>query len=282
MLFLCCAILSFGESESSLSIKPLFAFVVCVMLSGCGFSPQQPQQQPTATITLTLTPQPNLTATKSANQAATKTMVAINVRATQTELFSPRATAVANAAITLDEIATAANGIDGIDISKAILFFGPADGQIKDALNNFVAIYNPKLSLKDFVVSIRFINPYDTATVGKWDYGVFFRNQNGNNQYRLVFFSNQSWTLRNEKPGTYIYSSNDKKLKAKVGEENTIWLIVIDKKAYLFINGIYTQSLDLGSEPIRGDVSPAAGVYYGNIIEDSIIEFRDFTVWELP
>jgi hypothetical protein len=140
---------------------------------------------------------------------------------------------------------------------------------------------NPKLVVKNFVVSIKFINPYDTSTTGKWDYGILFRNRYGNNQYRLVLLSNQSWTLRNEKIDTYIYSSNDKNIKAKAGEENTIWLIAIDAKAYIFINGIYTKTLDIGKPPSEGDISPATGLYYGNLTKKRITEYKDFTVWSL-
>ena len=263
-------------------MKALYAFLVCVMLSGCGVAAQPPPTA-TATITRTLTPQPNLTATKRAIQAATQTMRVNEAHETQTEVAKPTATALAKAASALEEITNAANGIEGIDIQEARLAFGPRDDEITDTADDFVATFDPGFSVANFVASIKFINPYDTATRGKWDYGFFFRNQYGDKQYRLVVLSNQSWTLLNGETGTYIYSSNDKNLKAQAGEENAIWLIVIDKKAHLFVNGSYAKSMDLGNGPARGDVSPATGVYYGNVLEAaSSTEFRDFMVWRLP
>ena len=69
---------------------------------------------------------------------------------------------------------------------------------------------------------------------------------------------------------------------AKAGEENSIWLIVIDSKAHLFINGIFTKSLDVSSSLEAGDISPATGLYYGNLTAKRITEYQDFMVWSLP
>lgn len=264
-------------------MKAFCAFLVCIMLLGCG---APAQQSPTATATMprTLTPtlQPDLTAIKKAIQGATQTMAANHAAATSTARVAPTVTARAEGAIMLNEIADTVNKLAGIDIHDAILYLGPRDGKIEDTPDNFVATYDSGLILKNFVASIKFINPYDTATKGKWDYGLFFRNQRGNKQYRLIVLSNQSWTLLNSLTNTYIYSSNDKSLKSKAGEENTIWLIVFDNKAYLFVNGSYVKTMNLGKGPVRGDVSPAAGIYYGNVMGEDSTDFRDFTVWSLP
>ena len=263
-------------------MKAFYVFLVCVMLTGCGVAAQQP---PTATATFppTETPTPNLTATYEVNRAATLTKSASNYSALLTQRAAPTVTAIAYAASLLDEISSAATNIDGFDEDSAILSLGPRDGEIEDEADDFVGLYATELSLANFVVSIKFINPYDTAIVGKWDYGFFFRDQT-DGQYRLAILSNQSWALlrRDGAASTYIYSSNDKNLTAKEGEENTIWLIVIDKKAHLFINGIYAQSMDLGKDPSRGGLFPATGMYYGNANSKGSTEFRDFTIWELP
>lgn len=262
-------------------MKVLYAFLFCAILSGCG-SPAQ--QQPTATVTFspTVSPQPNLTATHQANHAATLTKSASNSYARSTARAAPTVTAIARATLMLDEISNAAKNMAGVEIDDAVLYLSPQDGEIEDEDDEFVGIYDTGLSLANFVLSIKFINPYDTATQGKWDYGLFFRHQGAGNQYRLTILSNQSWTLLNRDAGTYIYSSNDKNLTAKVGEENTIWLIVIDKKAHLFINGIYAKTMDLGNGPSRGGLFPATGIFYGNTSRTGSTNFREFTVWKLP
>lgn len=273
-------------------MKVVYLVLTCSLLIGCGLSPEQLTTTAVAAQTLTQkavktatqspTPQPNLTETKKANQAATQTKRASNAQATRTEIAKPTLTAVAKAAMTLNEIKNTAVGANSFDFSKAKLVYGPSDNTLVHELNNQVIVYNPRLSLRNFIVSIRYINPYDTSGTGKWDYGILFRNQYGNNQYRFIVLSNQSWTLINSDTQTYIFSSNDKNLKAKAGEENMIWLIAIDTKVYLFINGIFTKSLDITAKPNMGDISPASGLFYGNLIEKRITEYEDFMVWSLP
>ena len=263
-------------------MKAFYVFLVCVILAGCSFAAQQPPTV-TATLSPTDTPTPNLTATYEVNRAATQTMSMGTSYAVATQRGEPTITAIARAAFLLDEIKNATDGIGDMDLEGAILNLGPLDGQIKDAPGNFVALHNTQLAVFNFIVSITFINPQDTATEGKWDYGLFFRQEDANKQYRLVILSNQSWTLFRSDAGiSYIYSSNDKNLTAKVGEENMIWLIVIDKKAHLFLNGIHAKTMDLGDGPSRGGLFPATGIYYGNASIASSTQFRDFTVWQLP
>ena len=273
-------------------MKIFYIILICAFLLGCELSPEQLQLTAVAGQTLTQqaiptdrpssTPEPNLTETQKAIQAASQTERASRVQATQTEIAKPRLTAAAKVATVLDKIKKVSMEANSFDLSRAKLVYGPWDNTLVHELNDKVIVHNPNLSLRNFIVNIRFINPYDTSGTGKWDYGVLFRNLYGNNQYRFVAFSNQSWTLLNSDTDTYIFSSNDKNLNANAGEENMIWLIAIDTKLYLFINGIYTKSLEISTEPNLGDISPASGLFYGNLIEKRITEYKDFIVWSLP
>ena len=260
-------------------MKLLYALLICVLLAGCGISAKQPTATPTSTATLT--PQPNLTATQRANVAATQAMRLNNSHATLTQAAVPTITAVAEAANALGEISAAASGIDGLDFSRAKLVFGPLTDSLVQKSDKYVEVFSPRLSLKNFVARITFINPYDTATVGNWDYGLFFRNKYNNDQYRLVILSNQTWTLIDEKTNQYVNSNASKDLTTKKGEENTIWLIVVNEIAHLFINGTYVQALDV-PRLTNGDITPATGVYYGNTKSMKTTEYRNFEVWSLP
>lgn len=277
-------------------MKALYIVLVCLLLTGCRLSPEQltetvivaktqtPKTASTSAPSATL--QPNLTETQKANRAATQTMQVLNARVKLTEFAQPTATALAKAGIILDEIQTAvtqANAdVQDIAFEEAKLVFGPRDDSLTHALYDFVIYDDTSLYLKNFIVSAKFINPYSTSTTGNWDYGILFRDQHGNRQYRLVILSNQSWTLYNSETDTYIYSSNTKNLKAQAGEENIIWLIVIDTRAFLFINGAYTKVLDVSANLSIGGVSPATVLYHGNLTEEQITEYKDFTVWSLP
>lgn len=273
-------------------MKAFYIVLICLLLAGCGLPPEQitetamaaqtQTQKAVGTSTPSATPQPNLTATNQAIRAATQTMQVFNARVKLTEFAKPTATAIAKAGLMLEEIQTAANEVDKIDLSRAKLVFGPTNDNLIHALYDIVIVDDPRLIVKNFVMNIKFINPYDTSTTGNWDYGILFRNRYGNDQYRLIVVSNQAWSLYNAESDQYIYSSNDKNINRKAGEENTIWLIVIETKAYLFINGVYTKTLDVSARLISGDVSPATGLFYGNLKEKRITEYQDFTVWSLP
>jgi len=191
-------------------------------------------------------------------------MLVFNARVKLTEIAKPTSTVIAKAALMIDEIQISANKVDELDFTNAKLVLGPQNGRLVHELGNIVITYDPRLSLKNFIVSMIFVNPYDTSTTGNWDYGILFRNGYANDQYRLTVLSNQSWTLVNAKTWENIFSSKDKNLNAKAGESNTIWIIVIDAKAYLFINGTYIRSLNVSAKLKAGDVSVGTGLYYGN------------------
>jgi hypothetical protein len=186
------------------------------------------------------------------------------------------------AASILEGIEKASAQIDGLDISGAKLVYGPAKASLVHEIDNKVKTFNPDLSLKNFVTSVTFINPYETSKTGNWDYGLLFRSVGRNDQYRLTILSNRSWTLVDAKSWARIYSKNDKTILAKAGEENTIWLVVIDKKAYLFINGTYAQTLNVGTRLDAGNILPATGLYAGNEKARKTTKFYDFLVWSLP
>lgn len=262
-------------------MKALRLVLISLLLSGCAVvsSAETPTPVIEQTVTLastpSLTPTPDRWLTQMAALAATQTAQVGKAQATKTAEAD-------KAASMLEEIRSAASQIEGLDISNATLVFGPASDSLVHKLDNKVRAFNPDLSLKNFITSITFVNPYDTSTTGTWDYGILFRNEHRNKQYRLIILSNQSWTLVDSRTWTHIFSKNDKHLMAKAGEENTIWLIVIDAKAYLFINGTYAECLNASAKLTAGDVSPATGLYRGNETDKKTTKFHDFIVWSLP
>lgn len=259
-------------------MKLLYALFICVLLAGCGVVNQQPTMTPTSTATLT--PQPNFTATAKANAIATQNQRVEESRATLTQAAVPTVTEAARVDGILAQIASGAKVVQGLDISNATKVFGPRSNSLMQKSDKYVELFSPGVSVKNFVATITFINPYDTATTGNWDYGIFFRDNN-DVQYRLVILSNQTWTLIDSKARSYVNSSSSSDLTTRKDEENTIWLIVIDDKAYLFINGVYNTTLPISNE-VKGDVMPATGIYYGNSKNKKATEYRDFVIWSLP
>lgn len=260
-------------------MKALRVAVMSLLLSACGIASGMGTSTPTPTATATsipsLTPTPNVSHTQAAIMAATMTKQVAKANAARTEESN-------KAASLLEEIKKASDQAEGPDLSTAKLVFGPAQGSLAHELDGKVKSFNAEVSLKNFITSVTFINPYDTSTTGNWDYGILFRNEHHNNQYRLIILSNRSWVLTDARSWTHLFSKNDKLIQAKAGEENMIWLAVVDTKAYLFINGTYTQILDVSGKLTAGDVSPATGLYAGNEKSRKTTKFHDFFVWSLP
>lgn len=271
-------------------MKHLYIVLISFVLSSCGIASNSIISTPTMlqtqtavlTSTPSLTPKPDIAATQIAIVSITKTAQISKHNAISTENAKFALTTIAKIGMGLDEVKNTSDEAKEIDINKAKLVFGPKDYTLRHDLENTVITFDPGLSLKNFIVSINFINPYDTSATGTWDYGILFRNKYANNQYRLTILSNQSWSLVNAWTWTDIFSRNDKHLTATAGEENTIWLIVVNAKAYLFINGTYIQPLDVSAKLTAGDISPATGLYYGNKTDKKMTRFYDFMVWSLP
>ena len=262
-------------------MKPLYALLICVILSGCGVMAPSPTPTIVPTKTATSTPEPDLTATAQVNQAATQTQARESINATTTHRAIPTVTARAYVDNMLAEItAAAASEVIGVDFSQAKLIFGAASDKLVQKNDKYVEVFRPKLSVQNFIVNITFVNPYSTSTVGLWDYGIFFRSKK-DAEYRLVILSDQTWTLIDNWEKSYVNTNSSNMITRNAGEENTIWLIVSGEKAYLFINGAFMKRLNvtqLGS----GDIMPTTGNYAGNEKKSKITEFRDFTVWSLP
>jgi len=276
-------------------MKILYVVLIGLWLSGCGTSPVQttlpvlatPEQTQTGEPTTmhstqTLTPTPNSAATKLALFVSTMTAKAINAQATYTERAKPVGTAIANISSTLDRIKNTTDDVTDLNISQAKYVFGPKDGRLAYQPGDIVVTYDTGLSLTNFIVSVRFVNPYDTATTGTWDYGILFRNEYSNDQYRLTILSNRSWSLVNAMTWENIFSMHDQNLTAKAGESNTIWLIVSDAKAYLFINSTYIKTLDVSAKIKAGDISIGIGLYRGNKLAKQSTDYYDFMIWSLP
>lgn len=262
-------------------MKALHVALMSLLLSACGIASDMrtstpiPTQPSTATSTPSLTPTPDVNHTQIAIMAATMTEQVAKANATRTEESN-------KAASLLEEIKRASDQAEGPDLSNAKLVFGPAHGSLAHELDGKVKSFHTDVSLKNFITSVTFVNPYDTSTTGNWDYGILFRNEHHNNQYRLIVLSNRSWVLTDARSWTHLFSKNDKFIQSEAGEENTIWLAVVDTKAYLFINGAYTQTLNVSGKLTAGDVSPATGLYAGNEKSRKTTKFHDFFVWSLP
>lgn len=266
-------------------MKVLSIFLTAFLLSGCGIPFVQPVATPTsiemtATISSpTSTPEPVGTATRKAQLAATQTMHVAKTQAVKTEAAQTVLTALAKLSAMIEETKGTSNEVNGLDISQANLVFGPASKTLSSNRYN-VKTFDPELNVKNFIANIKFVNPQDISNVSSWDYGLLFRNEYGDDQYRLIFQSDKSWTVMNANTWLNISSGTDENLRIDAGETNEIWLVVIGSKAYLFTNDTFVNAFNVKAKLDPGDVSPATSLETNEA--EYTIEFNDFIVWSLP
>jgi hypothetical protein len=172
--------------------------------------------------------------------------------------------------------------------STATVVFGPTNGRlIHDTNSNGLPAYISGVSLRNFIVDVRFYNPYDRA-IGKWDYGIGFRETEGNAEYRLRIFSDGIWSL-------YLAGSSSAKLKDQTVQQgrlnnlddspnghNDFRLVVNDEKADFILNNTYVATLDVSAKNIAGDIFVATGFFNDHQIDGKATLYEDFTIWSLP
>jgi len=174
-------------------------------------------------------------------------------------------------------------------VNSTQLVFGPESGDLTHAADDSnVEVYYASVSEKDFIADAKFYNPYPTTT-GSWDYGFLFRYQGGNDQYRLVIFSDTSWKLKNTVPDSgdewhsdIIAEGTITNLNVEGNGYNTVKLICKGSKGYLYVNESFIAELDLSARTNSGGVVIATGITNGDEINGYSTKYQDFKVWEIP
>ncbi|MGB9578452.1 MAG: hypothetical protein ACPL3S_04205, partial [Halothiobacillaceae bacterium] len=209
------------------------------------------------------------------------------VQATATAIAQVQATATAQAQATAT--AQARNAYLASLEDRARMIFGPDDGAIAHEEDGYIETYSAGVNLRDFIVEATFHNPYPTTT-GSWDYGFLFRDTGSNSQYRLSIHSDRSWHLDNAVPdpngdgwhSDEIASGAIPGLNISGNGYNTVKLICIGSKGYLFVNQTFIAELDLSARTDSGDVIVATGIYNGDEINGYSTRYENFRVWEIP
>ncbi len=162
--------------------------------------------------------------------------------------------------------------------------FGPVDGDLAHDDDEFIEEYRAGISRSDFIATATFNNPYPAVLSG-WDYGFLFRDA-GQFNYHAVIVEN-----RNDSPpmwfhyvrdgageGRLVESGRASGLWPDSGGMNTLQLIAVGGRGWLFLNGHATGTLDLTGGPVRGDVAVITGYRTENEVPGQSTRFREFTV----
>jgi len=160
------------------------------------------------------------------------------------------------------------------------LIYGPVSGNlIHDPGDGYIESDGPDDEIKNFLVQVEFFTPFSSIQ-GDWDYGIGFRDIGTNNDYRIILFSDKTFSF--ERGIDTIFEGKAQGMKVGEGESNLIQLVAMDAQGWLFVNGTQVATLNLSALPDPGYVWVGTGMYTDDEIAGESTRYSDFTIWELP
>jgi hypothetical protein len=148
-------------------------------------------------------------------------------------------------------------------------------GELQRTDEAFVAEWCADVKLADFMMEAVFTNP-SGMTVDEWNYGIFFRQTDQNEQLRLVI-NGGNWYLY-QGVSDYLNTGYASYYK-DAGMPNTFQVFVKGSNAYLYMNGQQQAEVNIGSYSMAsGDVCVVGWIYNGDPLYHPI-QFEDFKVW---
>ena len=162
--------------------------------------------------------------------------------------------------------------------------FGPISGSLQhDPSSGFIKGEYVGVSMADITVEATFYNPY-SASSNSWDYGFVFRRDRfdrTSSYLQLVISSDSAWRLIHRTPdGNDVYETvgggTVSGLNTGTGESNRLRVIAIEAVGYLFVNGAFVTSLELGDVARAGDIAVITGAYAGDEVAGAATRFENF------
>lgn len=239
---------------------------------------------PTKTPTPTRTPRPTKT------RIPTKT-------ATPTRTPKPSATASVDAGkvdFEINSLMTLQNRYKNYDevrrtldilLKEAIKIDVESSGSLKHYEDDYVEVFSEDSlhDLKDFILEVTFNNPY-SSSVHPFDFGLLFRHNGGNDQYRLLVDSDSYWRLSNHNGGTEELIIDDgfvANLKTGAYMKNSILIIVRDRIGLFYVNNRFVAKLDLSDRLNQGSIEIATGFLNGHEKAGYSTGFEKLSVYKL-
>ncbi len=283
---------------------------VMVLLAACSALSPQPTPTPEPTSDEV---SPPLTETASAEAAATEVAAASTETATAQHALDQQATnSVITATAGVRRTATASIRATGTPATQALLdayqavldtgtensiialsqamqaappVFGPEDGSIPhDANNDYVEVFWPDVRTRNFALRVEFVVPYAKET-GDWDLGVFFRELEGNDSYRIAIASTGYWELDDWNGGINRFAiDQDGFLTISTAKDvrNRVLVVVFNERGVLILNNTLISRLDVSRRNVRGTLEIATGMYEGDEVPGKETAFEGLTIWQLP
>lgn len=167
--------------------------------------------------------------------------------------------------------------------SNATPIYGPESGTMPHDDDEFIETVYADPTPANFVMQVEVDNPYTDAT-GLWDFGLIFRQEDVDNEARLIVGSDGEWLLYDRTAGTStIVQEGDisGQINLAADGSNVLQLIANGSQGYFFVNGEFISDLDLSFRTEPGDIALATGFFASTEINGEITPYQDFTLWSL-
>jgi len=174
-------------------------------------------------------------------------------------------------------------GFERFTVRSLQTIYGPEEGAIEHEPGGSIDTHSSTAWLADAVVEARFHNPH-AITEGDWSLGFLLRTQ-GNAVHIIGIVSGGYWyhyvgtgTMESRKEMQYTSS---KHIDTSPSGGNSLRVIALGDKGWLFINGAYVAELDLSGWTLQGKISAMANYYTGQGIAGKPTNFDGFVVWSV-
>lgn len=222
----------------------------------------------------TQTAQANRTASTMVNPLQTSTALALNETQTA-QAVTPTTTPTPDRTL-----AAIAKDVDAY-VTRT---YAPINGTLEhEAEDTFVTVYEADARLADFVVDVRFFNPYDRGE-NDWDYGIFFRDVQSQ-QYRVALTSEGYWSHEYVAGGVFT-TLNSGFITSSIMDtsedgHNDLRLVVRGRGAQFYVNDNFVAELDVSAHWKAGTIQVVTGSYQGNEVTGRSTAFENLIIREI-
>ena len=161
--------------------------------------------------------------------------------------------------------------------------YGPGDGAIAhDPESGFIDVERTSSWLADGVIEARFFNPYSVRD-GDWSSGFLFREEGGGELHAVLVTDSARWFHYLRTGGAdrdrRIADGSSKHISTARDGSNHVRIILMGGHGWLFINGVYTDTLDLSGLLQAGDVSAVGRYFEGDGVDGRSTRYEGLAVW---
>ena len=150
------------------------------------------------------------------------------------------------------------------------------DGELPHDDDGFIEEKAIVSDIRNFNIFADFTVPY-SATVGNWNFGFVFRNaQDGNLSYVVLTQDGNYFNYLREQGNDQLVSSGlVDNLNVLVSSINTVTLVVIEDRGWLFVNFDFVTDLDLSGTQESGQLAIATGLFSGSEVPGYTTRFQN-------